>query len=185
MPAFIRQGGGRVLATSSVTGPRVAYPGLAHYAASKAGVNGFIRAAALELAKHRITVNGVEPGMIRTPAMDNLGDERTERRASNGRFRSGGWANRRISQRRCCFWLPMRLRTSQGKPSSSMAARPCRSRLPRSSKARLQMVECQCRHIDDRGAAVGDERGASHNRCSRRRQRTRIARRSLGECRAA
>jgi 3-oxoacyl-[acyl-carrier protein] reductase len=73
-PLFVRQGGGRVLVTSSVTGPRVAYPGLAHYAASKAGVNGFIRAAALELAAHRITVNGVEPGMIRTPAMDNLGD---------------------------------------------------------------------------------------------------------------
>jgi len=52
----------------------VACPGLAHYAASKAGVNGFIRAAALELAKHRITVNGVEPGMIETPAADNLGD---------------------------------------------------------------------------------------------------------------
>ncbi|WP_322044857.1 SDR family oxidoreductase [Paraburkholderia sp. J67] len=73
-PAFVRQGGGRLLVTSSVTGPRVAYPGLAHYAASKAGVNGFIRAAALELAPHRITVNGVEPGMIRTPAMENLGD---------------------------------------------------------------------------------------------------------------
>lgn len=73
-PAFVRQGGGRVLVTSSVTGPRVAYPGLAHYAASKAGVNGFIRAAALELAPHRITVNGVEPGMIRTPAMENLGN---------------------------------------------------------------------------------------------------------------
>ncbi|WP_179402497.1 SDR family oxidoreductase [Burkholderia guangdongensis] len=74
LPAFRRQSGGRILATSSVTGPRVAYPGLAHYAASKAGVNGFIRAAALELAKERVTVNGVEPGMIRTPAMDNLGD---------------------------------------------------------------------------------------------------------------
>ena len=79
-PAFIRQGGGRMLATSSVTGPRVAYPGLAHYAASKAGVNGFIRAAALELAKHWITVNGVEPGMIRTPAMGNLGDDAHIRR---------------------------------------------------------------------------------------------------------
>ena len=71
---LLRQRGGRILATSSVTGPRVAYPGLAHYAASKAGVNGFIRAAALELAADRITVNGVEPGMIRTPAMANLGD---------------------------------------------------------------------------------------------------------------
>jgi 3-oxoacyl-[acyl-carrier protein] reductase len=72
---FLRQSKcGRVLVTSSVTGPRVAYPGLAHYAASKSGVNGFIRAAALELACDAITVNGVEPGMIATPAADNLGD---------------------------------------------------------------------------------------------------------------
>lgn len=59
-----RRGGGRVLVTSSVTGPRVAMPGSAAYAASKAGVNGFIRSAALELAAERITVNGVEPGYI-------------------------------------------------------------------------------------------------------------------------
>ncbi|MFD1561235.1 SDR family oxidoreductase [Paraburkholderia silviterrae] len=82
-PAFVRRGGGRVLVTSSVTGPRVAYPGLAHYAASKAGVNGFIRAAALELAPHRITVNGVEPGMIRTPAMNKLGDAALSARIAN------------------------------------------------------------------------------------------------------
>ncbi|HEI8866703.1 TPA: SDR family oxidoreductase [Serratia odorifera] len=75
LPWMRRQGGGRLLVTSSVTGPKVAYPGLAHYAASKAGVNGFIRAAALELAPYGITVNGVEPGMIRTLAMANLGGE--------------------------------------------------------------------------------------------------------------
>jgi 3-oxoacyl-[acyl-carrier protein] reductase len=74
LPMFQRQGGGCVLVTSSVTGPRVAYPGLSHYAASKAGVNGFIRNAALELARHQVRVNGVEPGMIATPAMNNLGD---------------------------------------------------------------------------------------------------------------
>ncbi|MFD2641941.1 SDR family oxidoreductase [Pseudomonas japonica] len=74
LPLFRRQGRGNVLVTSSVTGPRVAYPGLSHYAASKAGVNGFIRSAALELAADGVRVNGVEPGMIRTPAMDNLGD---------------------------------------------------------------------------------------------------------------
>ena len=73
LPHFPAGGGGRMLVTSSVTGPRVAYPGLAHYAASKTGVNGFIRAAALEMAAHGVTVNGVEPGMIRTPAQDNLG----------------------------------------------------------------------------------------------------------------
>lgn len=75
LPLFQRQGGGNLLVTSSVTGPRVAFPGLSHYAASKAGVNGFIRSAALELAPHGVRVNGVEPGMIATPAMANLGDQ--------------------------------------------------------------------------------------------------------------
>jgi 3-oxoacyl-[acyl-carrier protein] reductase len=64
LPALRRRGGGRILVTSSVTGPRVVMAGAAHYAAAKAGVNGFIRAAALELAADRITVNGVEPGFI-------------------------------------------------------------------------------------------------------------------------
>ncbi|MCC6076288.1 SDR family oxidoreductase [Pseudomonas sp. GCM10022188] len=74
LPLFAAAGGGSVLVTSSVTGPRVAYPGLTHYAAAKAGVNGFIRNAALELARRGVRVNGVEPGMIGTPAMANLGD---------------------------------------------------------------------------------------------------------------
>jgi 3-oxoacyl-[acyl-carrier protein] reductase len=73
---FMRQrGGGRLLFTSSVTGPTVAMPGTAHYAATKAGLNGFIRTAALEYAREGITVNGVEPGYILTPAMEALGDE--------------------------------------------------------------------------------------------------------------
>jgi 3-oxoacyl-[acyl-carrier protein] reductase len=75
LPMLRRSRGARILVTSSVTGPRVAYPGLAHYAASKAGLNGFVRAAALELAKDGITVNGVEPGMIATAASAGLGDE--------------------------------------------------------------------------------------------------------------
>lgn len=84
LPLFRRQGRGNVLVTSSVTGPRVAYPGLSHYAASKAGVNGFIRSAALELATHGVRVNGVEPGMIRTPAMGNLGDDGLNARIARG-----------------------------------------------------------------------------------------------------
>ncbi|OGT85167.1 MAG: 3-ketoacyl-ACP reductase [Gammaproteobacteria bacterium RIFCSPLOWO2_02_FULL_61_13] len=74
IPHLRKQGGGRLLFTSSVTGPRVAMPGTSYYAASKAGVNGFIRTAALELARDAITVNGVEPGYIKTPAMDLLAD---------------------------------------------------------------------------------------------------------------
>lgn len=64
LPHWRARGAGRMLVTSSVTGPRVVMPGSAHYAASKAGVNGFIRSAALELAPDRVTVNGVEPGYI-------------------------------------------------------------------------------------------------------------------------
>ncbi|MCK1297396.1 MULTISPECIES: SDR family oxidoreductase [unclassified Bradyrhizobium] len=75
IPHLRRRGGGRLLFTSSVTGPRVAMPGASYYAASKSGLNGFIRTAAIELAKYRITVNGVEPGFIKTPAMNLLADE--------------------------------------------------------------------------------------------------------------
>ena len=55
--------------TSSITGPRVTSPGHGHYSASKAGINGFISAAALEFAGYGITVNGVEPGNILTEGM--------------------------------------------------------------------------------------------------------------------
>jgi 3-oxoacyl-[acyl-carrier protein] reductase len=84
LPLFRLQGKGCVLVTSSVTGPRVAYPGLCHYAAAKAGVNGFIRNAALELAPHNVRVNGVEPGMMQTPAMGNLGDSDLTRQIRAG-----------------------------------------------------------------------------------------------------
>lgn len=63
------QGSGRILFTSSITGPYVTSPGHGHYSASKAGINGFIRSAALEFSSYGITVNGVEPGNILTEAM--------------------------------------------------------------------------------------------------------------------
>ena len=66
IPAMRAQAYGRIVLTSSITGPRVTSPGHGHYSASKAGINGLIRAAALELAPHGITVNGVEPGNIMT-----------------------------------------------------------------------------------------------------------------------
>ncbi|MGF6507882.1 SDR family oxidoreductase [Paraburkholderia sp. 32] len=64
LPALRRSEAGRFIVTSSITGPRVAMVGASHYAAAKAGVNGFIKAAALELASSGITVNGVEPGLV-------------------------------------------------------------------------------------------------------------------------
>jgi len=60
---------GRMIFTSSITGPRVSSPGHGHYSASKAGINGFIKAAALEFSGYGITVNGIEPGNILTEGM--------------------------------------------------------------------------------------------------------------------
>jgi len=60
---------GRMVFTSSITGPRVTSPGHGHYSATKAGINGFIKAAALEFAAYGITVNGVEPGNIVTQGL--------------------------------------------------------------------------------------------------------------------
>jgi 3-oxoacyl-[acyl-carrier protein] reductase len=60
---------GRMIFTSSITGPRVTSPGHGHYSASKAGINGFIKAAAIEFSNYGITVNGVEPGNILTEAV--------------------------------------------------------------------------------------------------------------------
>lgn len=75
IPYMRARRGGRILITSSVTGPRSAIVGAAHYAAAKAGVNGFIRNAALELARDAITVNGVEPGFVAKPGRGTMGSE--------------------------------------------------------------------------------------------------------------
>ncbi|MEP9389075.1 SDR family oxidoreductase [Mesorhizobium sp. KR9-304] len=64
-----KQGSGRMLFTSSITGPHVTSPGHGHYSATKAGINGFIRSAALEFSGYGITVNGIEPGNILTEAI--------------------------------------------------------------------------------------------------------------------
>lgn len=69
LPAMKKQAYGRMLFTSSITGPHVTSPGHGHYSATKAGINGFIRAAALEFSPYGITVNGVEPGNILTEAI--------------------------------------------------------------------------------------------------------------------
>ncbi len=70
------RGGGRIVLTSSITGSRVGFPGLAHYSATKAGMGGFMRTAALELAADGITINSVEPGTIRTESLNGLGEDK-------------------------------------------------------------------------------------------------------------
>jgi len=66
---------GRIVITSSITGPVTGYPGWTHYGATKAGQLGFMRTACLELARYGITVNAVMPGNIRTEGLAGLGPE--------------------------------------------------------------------------------------------------------------
>lgn len=67
--------GGRIINISSIAS-FVGFEGLVHYCASKGGMNGMIRALALELAPKKITVNAVAPGAIDTPGATAAMDER-------------------------------------------------------------------------------------------------------------
>jgi 3-oxoacyl-[acyl-carrier protein] reductase len=75
VPALTASGRGRVILTSSITGPITGFPGWTHYGASKAAQLGFLRTAAIELSPQQITVNAVLPGNISTEGIDALGPE--------------------------------------------------------------------------------------------------------------
>lgn len=75
IPALQRSGHGRVILTSSITGPITGFPGWSHYGASKAAQLGFMRTTAIELAPLGITVNAVLPGNIATEGLADLGEE--------------------------------------------------------------------------------------------------------------
>jgi 3-oxoacyl-[acyl-carrier protein] reductase len=65
MRPMLKQRGGRIIAVSSVVG-QMGNAGQTNYAASKAGIVGFVKALAREVASRRITVNAVAPGLIET-----------------------------------------------------------------------------------------------------------------------
>jgi NAD(P)-dependent dehydrogenase (short-subunit alcohol dehydrogenase family) len=71
IPHMLRQGGGAIVNTASVAG-LTGSPGLPAYVASKHGVVGLTRAAALEYGREKIRVNCVCPGPIRTPMLGRL-----------------------------------------------------------------------------------------------------------------
>jgi 3-oxoacyl-[acyl-carrier protein] reductase len=75
LPALKASGHGRVIVTSSITGPITGFVGWSHYGASKAGQLGFVRSAALELARSRVTVNAIMPGNIITEGLDGMGED--------------------------------------------------------------------------------------------------------------
>jgi 3-oxoacyl-[acyl-carrier protein] reductase len=75
LPHLKKSDQGRIVITSSITGPVTGFPGWAHYGASKAGQLGFMRTACIEFAKYGITVNAVLPGNIATEGLAALGPE--------------------------------------------------------------------------------------------------------------
>jgi 3-oxoacyl-[acyl-carrier protein] reductase len=75
LPHMTEQGYGRIVLTSSITGPLVGLPGYGHYGASKAAMLGLMRSAALEVVGHGITVNAVLPGNIRTAGYTKMTPE--------------------------------------------------------------------------------------------------------------
>jgi 3-oxoacyl-[acyl-carrier protein] reductase len=100
LPAMVGRGYGRVVLTSSITGPVTGQPGFAHYGASKAAMLGFMRSAAVELARTGVTVNAVMPGNVSTPGFADTSDEHQRRMLGSipmGRYAEPeevGWAVR-------------------------------------------------------------------------------------------
>jgi 3-oxoacyl-[acyl-carrier protein] reductase len=75
LEALTTSGHGRVVVTSSITGPITGYPGWTHYGASKAAQLGFLRTAAIELAPRKITINAIMPGNIATEGLADMGED--------------------------------------------------------------------------------------------------------------
>jgi len=75
LPYLRRAEYGRVILTSSITGPVTGFPGWAHYGASKAAQLGFMRTAAIELARDGITINALLPGNIVTEGLQGMGED--------------------------------------------------------------------------------------------------------------
>ena len=75
VPYLKKSDQGRIVITSSITGPITGFPGWTHYGATKAGQLGFMRTACIELAKYGITVNAVMPGNIVTEGLAGMGEE--------------------------------------------------------------------------------------------------------------
>jgi 3-oxoacyl-[acyl-carrier protein] reductase len=78
LKSMLNKGGGKIINISSVIGI-VGYPGDTIYGTSKAGILGFTKSLAKEVARHRINVNAVAPGIIATDMNKSL-DEKTRKR---------------------------------------------------------------------------------------------------------
>ena len=123
LPYLKKSDQGRIVLTSSITGPITGFPGWTHYGATKAGQLGFTRTASIELAKYGITVNAVLPGNIVTEGLLGMGDDYLRTMAAAIRLSAS--ATSRTSATRSCSWRQGRPVTSPARRSSWTADRRC------------------------------------------------------------
>ena len=71
LPHMIDRGWGRIINIASIAG-KMGRPGYAHYAASKHAVLGFTKSLAYEMAPHNVTVNALNPGIVKTYMWDEV-----------------------------------------------------------------------------------------------------------------
>jgi 3-oxoacyl-[acyl-carrier protein] reductase len=82
LPAMLDRGYGRIVLSSSITGPVTGQTGFAHYGASKAAMLGLMRSVAVEVAPGGVTVNAVMPGNVETPGLGDTSEEHRDRMLS-------------------------------------------------------------------------------------------------------
>ena len=127
MPGMVERGWGRVVMVSSVTGPVVTDPGRSGYSAAKAGMDGLMRAVAIEVGHAGVTVNSVAPGGSRR-ARNSPSEATAGRHTPIGRSGTprGGRRGDRVPRER-----PRELRDRHPRSSSTAATR---SRRPRDAE---------------------------------------------------
>jgi acetoacetyl-CoA reductase len=77
LPYFMKQNSGKIVNISSFVGQAGNF-GQANYSAAKAGIIGFTKTAALELARFNVTVNAICPGFIETDMFANIPEKAKE-----------------------------------------------------------------------------------------------------------
>jgi len=77
IPHMLERNSGKIINISSVSG-QIGFVGQTNYSAAKAGIIGFTKALAKELAPNNITVNAIAPGLVNTPSLNKIPREKLE-----------------------------------------------------------------------------------------------------------
>ncbi len=105
LPYMMKQKYGKIINIASIAGYAKGYHGLVHYCATKAGVAGFTKALAVELAQYSINVNAIAPGLTLTPGVkESMSETEVDEFAKSVPLKRPG-NPKDIVQKRLLFWL--------------------------------------------------------------------------------